>query len=70
MTIQSKYSLGDTLWFMHDSRACSGIAVKLSLDLTLNSSYEHYTLARPDGAPMSMHVSYLFPSKQALLESL
>lgn len=70
MTIETKYSFGDTLWFMHDNRPNSGVVVKLSLELTEIGSCEVYTLRRDDYSTETLHYSYLYPSKQTLLASL
>lgn len=73
MTILTKFSLGDTVYFMHSNQVSTGKVVKLSLELAAEGEFkeqEVYVLERSYGVPVSMHVSLLFPSKQALLESL
>lgn len=70
MTIETKYSIGDTLWFMHDNRINSGVVVKLSLDLTEAGNHEVYTLKRDNRSTEILHYSLLYPSKQNLLASL
>lgn len=70
MTIETKYSIGDTLWFMLNNRSNSGVVVKLSLEITEAGSQEVYTLKRDNQSTETLHVSYLYPSKQNLLASL
>ena len=68
MTIQTKYNIGDAVWLLNDKKAVSGEVKKIDLVITSDSCHEVCAVALDK--VHQFHVSYLFPSKQALLESL
>lgn len=82
MTIQTKYNIGDDVWFMHDNQIVSG-----KIDIISTNSYRNrftknelsvtYTLQKTrkiNGSADSFVIlraeSELFPTKQDLLNSL
>ena len=68
MTIETKYNIGDTVWLLTNNKAVSGEVKKIDLVITSDSCHEVCAVALDK--VHQFHVSYLFPSKQALLESL
>lgn len=77
MTIQTKYGVGDVVWFIHSDKILDDKIESVRIDSTKNSTTIHYTLktARKvnnsaDHFVIGRNESYLFPSKQALLDSL
>lgn len=68
MTIQTKYDIGDTVWLLDKNKVISGEVKKIDLVIASDSCHEVCAVALD--RVHQFHVSYLFPSKQALLESL
>lgn len=74
MKIDTKYNIGDTVWFMHENRAQEGVAGYIHVDIRIDGMCtERYTISWiPNGPPIVCQwlVECLFPTKEALLESL
>lgn len=82
MTIETKYNIGDVVWFMNNNKVCNthinGIRVDCDPE---NSGFAYYSL---EAKPLIKQVKYtlgyghdgfhneseLFPSKEELLKSL
>ena len=70
MKIETKYNIGDEVWFMENNRATTGIVVKLDIDVTKSGDWyiEHYKV---ESNGLRCHVGQsLFPTKEELLKSL
>ncbi len=70
MTIETKFSVGDAVWLLKNNKAVSGEVRKIDLTITLSDCHEVCTVNLDSGSTHQFCVSYLFPTKQALLESL
>lgn len=71
--IDSKYNIGDTVWFMHENKAQEGTVKYIRVDILSNGECkERYTIYGLGGAPIAYQcsVEHFFPTKKALLESL
>lgn len=73
MTIETKYNIGDEVWFMHDNKAKRGTIIKIdvSLERDMNSQYVGKSVQY---SIFNMHCPYigthLFHTKEELLKSL
>lgn len=74
MKIDTKYNIGDTVWFMHENKAQEGTVGYIRVDILSNGECEErYTVTYGlGGVPIAYQCSieYFFPTKEALLESL
>lgn len=74
MTIETRYNIGDEVWFMENNRPTKGIVVKLDIDVARSGDWyiEHYKV-ESNGLPRGerFHIGQsLFPTKEELLKSL
>ena len=71
MTIETKYNIGDEVWFMENNRATTGIVVKLDVDIARTGDWyiEHYKV-EANGFQFCKVGQNLFPTKEELLKSL
>ena len=76
MIIETKYNVGDRLWYMENNKACSRVvaAIKFTCygDIVVKD-YGYYL--EPESGDESIywfeqHESHLYPSKEELLNSL
>jgi hypothetical protein len=68
MNIQTKYSIGDTVWFMGKNKIVSGVVAKIQLLIFEGGQKEVYWFG---AAPVKfIDSSLLFPSKEELIKSL
>lgn len=71
MTIETKFNFNDTVWFIQDNKVQSAVIIKMEIDITKeHGNHETCTLRLATGNATSFHVNHLFPTKQALLDSL
>lgn len=73
MKIKTKYSIGDTVWFIHENQVHQGIVSFISVDIRSDGEcVEKYTMAHSlNGMAIARHyVERVFPTKEALLKSL
>lgn len=73
MKIKTKYSIGDTVWFMHENQIQQGIVSFISVDIRSDGEcMEKYTITHGfNGMTIARHyVEKIFPTKEALLKSL
>jgi hypothetical protein len=70
MTIETKFNTHDTVWLLSSNRVMSGTVCKIEITRTDHDTHEVYSVRMDDSKVHQFHVNYLFPSKQALLESL
>lgn len=71
MTIETKYNIGDEVWFMDKNRPIKGIVTKLDIDVASKGDWyiEHYKV-KVDGCLHFKVGQFLFPTKEKLLKSL
>lgn len=73
MTIETKYNIGDEVWFMHDNKAKRGTIIKIdvSLERDMNSQNVGKSVQY---SIFNFHAPYigthLFHTKEELLNSL
>lgn len=70
MTIQTKFNVGDTVWFMHDNKALCSTVIRTNIVITEHYIHEIYSLERTGADTFQYHAQYLHPTKEALLVSL
>lgn len=73
MTIETRYNIGDKVWFMHENKVKTEIIIKIGVvvERDMNSQYVGksiqyglYSVSYPYAE------NHLFPTKEELLESL
>ena len=72
MTIETKYNIGDEVWFMNKNKACSDIITAVHIYRTetlLNTTYGFGNTIQTQ-IVSTMKESDLFPTKEELLKSL
>lgn len=71
MTIETKYNIGDEVWFMDRNKPIKGIAIKLDIDIARKGDWyiEHYKV-EANGFQYCKVGQNLFPTKEELLKSL
>ena len=71
MTIETKYNIGDEVWFMEYNKPNKGSVVKIDIDIARAGDWyiEHYKI-KSDKAQICKVGQSLFPTKEELLKSL
>ena len=71
MKIETKYNIGDEVWFMDANRPIKGIVIKLDIDVSSKGDWyiEHYRV-KAAGCPHFKVGQSLFPTKEELLKNL
>lgn len=71
MTIETKYNIGDEVWFMDWNVPTKGIVVKLDIDIARTGDWyiEHYKV-ETRGFIIPRIGQHIFPTKEELLKSL
>jgi hypothetical protein len=71
MIIETKYNIGDEVWFMDENRPIKGIVSKLDIDVSSKGDWyiEHYKVKAAGYLHFEVGQS-LFPTKEELLNSL
>lgn len=71
MTIETKYKIGQEVWFMDENRPIKGIVSKLDIDVSSKGDWyiEHYKVKAAGSLHFKVGQS-LFPTKEELLKSL
>ncbi len=77
MTIETKYNVGDEVWFVHSDSVVSDKISAIRVDSTEKSTTIHYTLktarkinGSADCFVIGRNESHLYPTKADLLNSL
>lgn len=71
MTIETKYNIGDEVWFMNMNKPTKGSIVKIDIDIAKSGDWyiEHYKVEV--GGIVYQHIGQsIFPTKEELLKSL
>ena len=71
MTIETKYNIGDEVWFMDKNMPTKGVVVKLDVDIARSGDWyiEHYKV-EVVGFIYCKIGQHLFPTKEELIKSL
>lgn len=72
MTIETKYNIGQEVWFMNKNKACSDIITAIhtyTTETLLNTTYGFGNTIRTQ-IVSTVQESDLFPTKEELLKSL
>lgn len=73
MQIETKYNIGDKVWFMHDNKVKSGtiITIGVFVERDMNSQYVSNSVQYGlDNFDYPYRENHLFPTKEELLKSL
>ena len=71
MTIETKFSVGDTVYLIHDNRITSGTIYKITIDITgIEDTYIYYHLEVNRYDVKRVIEERLFASKEQLIQSL
>ena len=72
MTIETKYNIGQEVWFMNENKACSDIITAVNTYVTETFSNVTYGFGNTIRTQIvtTMKESDLFPTKEELLKSL
>ncbi|MGL4779906.1 MAG: hypothetical protein ACRCXN_03635 [Bacteroidales bacterium] len=72
MTIETKFNIGDTVWYLYDNKVLQGVIVHIELQIDGNDSYEEkcHIKAEHHQRQYMYYAEKLFPSKEELLKSL
>ena len=70
MTIETKYNIGDEVWFMNDGEPTSERIVRIDVERYEQKQYVEYTVVLSDVILTSFYEQELFPTKEELLKSL
>ena len=70
MTIETKYNIGDEVWFMNDGEPTSERIVRIDVERYEQKQYVEYTVVLSDVILTSFYEQELFPTKEELLNSL
>jgi hypothetical protein len=69
MKIETKYSVGDTVWYMRDNKVRCDTIVNVCVDINSKTQDNTYTL-KINQSYLQFAETYLFTSKEELLSSL
>ena len=73
MTIETKYNIGDEVWFMHDNKVKSGTIIKMCVVVERDINSQYVSKSVQYGF-YNFNYTYienrLFPTKEELLKSL
>ena len=73
MTIETKYNIGDEVWFTHDHIAMRGVVERISINTWGGEAQIFYEINPPQRALTEVGEvweGFLYPTKEELLESL
>jgi hypothetical protein len=73
MTIETKYNIGDEVWFTHDHMAIKGVVVRIRINTwggEVQIWCEINTSQRLLTEPGEVWEGFLYPTKEELLKSL
>lgn len=71
MTIETKYNIGDEVWFMNNNKPARGTVIKIDIDIARSGDWyiEHYKV-EADGYQHIKVGQNLYPTKEEMLKSL
>lgn len=69
MTIETKYNIGDEVWFQDHEQPLRREIVGIEIEIYAKKTFVKYVFCE-DGFAYEMHEQDLFPTKEELLKSL
>lgn len=69
MTIETKYNIGDEVWFAEEGDAICETILGIEVNVYKDKLFIEYLFAN-DSYPFGLNESDLFPTKEELLKSL
>ena len=69
MTIETKYNIGDKVWFTEENEPKSDVILSIEINVYKGECFIEYLLAN-DRCSYGLDESTLFPTKEELLKSL
>ena len=70
MTIETKYNIGDKVWFMNEGEPTSEKIVRIDVEQYEQKQFVEYTVILCDVILTSFYEEEIFPTKEELLKSL
>ena len=70
MTIETKYNIGDEVWFMNEGEPTSERIVTIDIEQYERKQFVEYTAVLSDVILTSFYEQEVFPTKEELLKSL
>ena len=70
MTIETKYNLGDEVWFMNEGEPISEKIVRIDVEQYERKQFVQYTVVLSDVILTTFYEQEVFPTKEELLKSL
>ena len=70
MIIETKYNIGDEVWFMNDGEPTSERIVRIDVEQYERKQFVECTVVLSDVILTSFYEQELFPTKEELLKSL
>lgn len=70
MTIETKYNIGDEVWFMNEGEPTSEKIVRIDVEQYERKQFVEYTMVLSDVILTSFYEQEVFPTKEELLKSL
>ena len=70
MTIETKYNIGDEVWFMNEGEPTSEKIVRIDVEQYEQKQFIEYTVILCDVILTSFYEEEVFPTKEELLKSL
>ena len=73
MKIETKYSVGDTVFFLYDNKIHSGVITRCNISVqhdTHSEKYDTKSTIPSEGEFINLKVDMLFETKEALAEKL
>lgn len=69
MTIETKYNIGDEVWFFAEGEPCNMEILAISVEKYKDNCFIRYMLS-DNGFPFELYEQDLFPTKEELIKSL
>ena len=70
MTIETKYNIGDEVWFMNEGEPTSEKIVRIDVEQYEQKQFVEYTVVLSDVILTSFYEQEVFPTKEELIKSL
>lgn len=70
MTIETKYNIGDKVWFIEENKPESDVILSIEINVYKGECIIEYYLFANGNYPYGLNESILFPTKEELLKSL
>jgi hypothetical protein len=69
MTIETKFDIGQEVWFMEEDEPNSDVILSIEINIYKEKVFIEYLFAN-DSYPYGLDESILFPTKEELLKSM